>query len=76
METGFKNPTPDTPPAKNMEYLERTMETLVFYVLVRWKWLGTNRKQVLLLNATLTCSFMDCESMEIMCVFSNPLLSS
>ena len=33
--------------AQNMEYLEITMETLVFDILVCWKWLGTNHKQVL-----------------------------
>ena len=32
---------------KIMEYLESTMETVVFDILICWKWLGTNHKQVL-----------------------------
>ena len=35
------------------------METLVFDILICWKWLGTNHKQIVRFNATLTCSIMD-----------------
>ena len=48
-----------TLPAKNMEYVESAMETLVFDILVCWKWLGANTKQVLWLYATLPRSVMD-----------------
>ena len=41
-----------------MEYLEGTMETLVFDILICWKCLGIKHKQVLLLNAALMCSVM------------------
>ena len=44
---------------KNMEYLVSTMVILVFDILISWKWLGTNLKPELWLNATLTCSVMD-----------------
>ena len=33
-----------------MEYLESTMETLEFDILICWKYLGINRRQVLLLQ--------------------------
>ena len=34
----------NTLPAKNMEYLETTMETHVFNILIWWKWLGLQRE--------------------------------
>ena len=38
---------PNTPPAKNKEHLISTIETLIFGILICWKWLGTNHKHVL-----------------------------
>ena len=40
-----------------MEYPESTMETLVFDILICWKWLGTNRYYDF--NAILTYTAMD-----------------
>ena len=40
-------------------HLESTTETLVFDILIYWKWPGTNHKQVLDFNATLTFSAVD-----------------
>ena len=36
-----------TLPAKSMEYWESSMETPVAAILICWKWLGANHKQVL-----------------------------
>ena len=47
------------PPKKVMEYLESTMETLVFGILMCWKWLGSNHREVFWFNATLTCSVLN-----------------
>ena len=38
---------PDTLFAKFLEYLESTVKTLVFDILICWKWLGISHKQVL-----------------------------
>ena len=32
---------------KNMDFLESTMETFVFGIVICWKWLNTNHKEVL-----------------------------
>ena len=38
---------------KDIVHLERTMETVVYGILINWKWLGTNHKLKVVFNATL-----------------------
>ena len=40
---------------KVLVYLESTMKTLVFDILIFWKWLVTNHKEYCYFNTTLTC---------------------
>ena len=54
----MKNSQKNYTTGKNIEYLESTMETLVFDILVCLQWLGTNHT-FCDFNVTLTCSVMD-----------------
>ena len=45
---------------KNMGNLESILITLVFDILIYWKWIDTNHEQIICdLNATLTCNGID-----------------
>ena len=49
-----------------MDYLQSTMHTLVFDILISWKWHGTNHKKCCQFNATLTGRVMD-ENCNFLC---------
>ena len=42
-----------------MDYLDNTLETLVYDILICWKWFGTNRNTHCDINVAFTCCVMD-----------------